>query len=316
VSAERGTTIEELPRSNIIQFPMGEDIQFADVSPGSNRPVNFPCIVDGGYFKGKNVTNMVVTLEATATHLWYSKNSDHNAKWDVKISPKAVELKPYEKKDFTVMITVPPKISHYSKGEVVISGLVKTSPDNKMYRTNEAMGKIRIEYYYDWNLESPDVTGSVDKGNDLSFKAEIINSGNARDIFFQDVINSDVLKDHDIEVEFPVNIEIAEKSTETVEVVVKTSEKTPKGTYPIEFVSYPTDVDENRNEANPFYHIRFVLTVEPDFIEEYLVPSLLGITIILIAVIYVLVKPKRGKVKVKMNESTSVATGISVANNK
>ena len=184
-----------------------------------------------------------------------------------------------------MVVKVPTGASHYSTGEISVSGTAKTLPDNKLYDLNEIKGKIRISYYTDWDLVTKDPSKSVDKGDKTYFLVDVQNQGNAKDKFFQDIANSIELKDYDITFVYPPDVEIDEKSTEEVKITVKTSEKTPAGEYYIEFYSYPEDVDKYRESDNEYYFIKFKLTVEPDFVEQYLLPSVIVFIIVIIIVI-------------------------------
>jgi uncharacterized membrane protein len=281
-------------KTQLIKFKSGEDVQFADVRPNHQSTVNFHGLIDGRQFSGNtNVTKIICTLEARIEQRWYHEGSMYEQGWFVEIYPEDVELVPGEQKEFDVTVFVPPETSYYSKGELKVFGTAKTLPDNEIYTINEIKGKIRIQYYYAWTMASSDITTKVSKGDTAVIKVNVVNLGNGDDVFYQDMNGKDKLIKSKMNVDFPNNIEIKEKSNEEVKIKIKTTSDTPAGEYQFEFLSYPTDVKDKADSQDPNYLIKFKLIVEPDFVEEYFVLSIVAIAIILIVIVVKVVRMKK-----------------------
>lgn len=287
--------ILEHSKKQLINFDKSEETQYADSRPGENNSVIFTGMIDGSYFSGSNITKIVCSLKAEIKQIWYSDDNEVHQNWFSEVSPEIIELGKDEIKEFKVIVIVPPETSFYSKGELKVTGTAVTYPDNRMYSVNEINGKIRILYYEDWQISSTEVSKTIKRGETATYRITIHNLGNGQDIFFQDVGNSNELRKSDIRVEFPINTELDEKSSKDIILKVKTNENTPPGSYPIEFLSYPTDVEDIEGTENEFYKITVLLIIEPDFIEEYLWPSLIitVIIIVIVAVKLVLISNKR-----------------------
>ncbi|UCH90077.1 MAG: hypothetical protein JSV49_05390 [Thermoplasmata archaeon] len=298
ISSASASGIQYLPENEksqdyFISFEEGEEIQFADVRPGNNESVKFPGTINGTYFKDKNISKIICTLEAKIDHRWYAEENKRGKKWFVKVQPERIELGRDEQERFKVIVDVPSEISFNSKGELSLTGTVRTLPNDDIYQLRDVNGLVRIQYYADWDLSTPELKNSVKKGEQTVFKVNINNLGNARDIFYQSVHNEKTLLGSEIKIEFPSTMEVGEKAKRTFEIVVKTNKDTPSGEYPIRVSSYPTDINEIKAAGGQAYQIEFTLIVEPTFIEKYWIPSLIVIVIILIIIVVKIVRRKR-----------------------
>jgi hypothetical protein len=276
---------------DIIEFSGGVVEQFVDVRPGSDNSVSFPVTIDGRSFLEKDISTIICTLEADIGQRFYSGKTTNAPGWNYQIDPQTVELSPGEQKVVTVSVSVPERTSYYSLGELTITGSVTTLPGNEVYSLNEIDGIIRISYYDDWKLTSSKLTRTIKKGETSIFEVNLHNMGNGNDIFFQSIKNENKLIKNDIKFEYPVNIELDERSTTKFDFIVTTSDKTPKGEYVIEFCSKPTDINDDEDKSgNYLYCIQFVLTVEPGTVEQYMIPSAVIFIIVLIVVFVKIVK--------------------------
>ena len=293
VESATGAPIEH----QIIDFANGEGEKYVDVRPGADNSVNFQVTVDGSYFKENNISKIVCKLEAELGQRFYSGKTTSAPGWDYEIDPLTIELDPDEKKVVDVRVTVPEGTSFYSVGELTITGTATTVPGNEKHSLNELEGIIRITYYDDWKLTCSKLTRTITRGELAVFEVNLFNMGNGNDIFFQSVSNENKLVKNDIKLEYPANIELDEKSTTKFDFIVSTTDKTPKDEYVIEFCSKPTDIGEGDKTGNYLYCIQFVLTVEPDALEQYLIPSAAIFIIVLIIVFVKIVKHNDRKIR-------------------
>jgi hypothetical protein len=284
----------------ILDFREGGGEQYADVRPGSDTTVEFPVTVDGEYFRTKDISKIICKFDAELAQRFYSGKTTSAPGWKYKIEPDTIELGPNEKKDIVVEVYVPEETSYYSVGELRISGTATTVPGNEVYDLNEIDGIIRIIYYDEWKLTCSKIARTLTKGDIAVFEVMLHNMGNGNDIFFQSVSNDNKLMKKDIKLEYPVNVDLDEKSVTKFDVIVTTSDKTPKGDYVIEFCSKPTDINNDEDKVgNYLYCLQFIITVEPDTFEQLMIPS---VVIFIILVIIVFVKIVRRNDKKSSNE--------------
>jgi hypothetical protein len=286
----------------MIKFRDGEEEQFADVRPGNDNTVIFTGIINGNIFDDDDVSTITISLDAYINELTYSGSSYEVPDWVIDITPRVFEMYPWEFKEFNVEVTVPPGTSFYSRGELKVSGTATTSPDGVTHSINEITGVIRIMYYDDWNVYSPDISKVITRGDSVTFEVEILNRGNGNDVFFQTIDNVDKLKKNHIYADFPVNIELEEKAKETIEVRIDSSDSTPEGEYYIDFYSYPVDVEQVEELDNQFYRIKFKLVIEPVVYEKYFYHSV-AITIIALILISVKIVRRTNRTTARTNDN-------------
>lgn len=295
----------------LISIMDGEEEQYADVRPGNDNTVTFPCIVNSNYFDDSEVSDLSCTFEALADLYSYTRSSSVESNWPISIEPETLELKMGELKRFDVIVEVPSGTSYTSRGELRIFGTVTTQPDGEVYSINDVYGVVRINYYEDWSLKSSDMSKSVKKGEKVVFEVDIANLGNGKDVFFQTIENDIALKRSNIYLDFPANTEIDEKEARTIEISVDTSTNTPDGVYFIELYSYPIDINKVDLSGDPFYLIKFKLTVEQGLVEKYLYPSVIVTAIVIIIIAVKLFKPK---LKLKSKGENQKQTEVQAVN--
>ncbi|UCH88937.1 MAG: hypothetical protein JSV49_11985 [Thermoplasmata archaeon] len=293
-----GGTNEKIP---LINFKEGHDQLRANAEPGENNSVYFPCLINGTYFNNKNITKIECNLDAEVT-LEYYEGCDHkpeiNQNWSIKVVPDLIELEPIEQKEFFVIVNVPAGMSYWVHGNVTVFGTVETFPDNKKYDIRNITGVVWIlQYLGHWNVSSVCTAQSINKGDAAVFKVKVINSGNGIEPFGFYIENFKMLHEKGFEIQLETyHIEIDEKESEEVEIIVKTSRDTPCGNYEIDLRIGNYESIQISEIENHSKHIILTLNVKPDFADKYFFPSMFILIIIVTLVsvkIFLMIKKRK-----------------------
>ena len=84
---------EEIKTSiDIINFDEGSEWQIADVKPGGNNTVIFPCTINGSNFDNHNISKIICSLEARSCVFEWSRSGNMivNECWPVQIIPNEI----------------------------------------------------------------------------------------------------------------------------------------------------------------------------------------------------------------------------------
>jgi hypothetical protein len=207
-----------------VNIALTEQSKTAHVGPGDNGTVSFSGIIS---VTMNQATRVVVSL--TAEDTWGSSV----------VEPASLLFTANGEKPFSVSVKVPPGTSFTNTGTVTVTGRWTMYPGGLSGPANPqqgAQGRIDIAQYFKFSLDSDQSYQEAKPGSKVRFDLIIINEGNWIDAFSIELIDDNELIRNGIDCELSnSNIEILEKSNETVCVNLETgSGSTKMGTYKIQ----------------------------------------------------------------------------------
>ena len=241
--------VQGLPTVNIA---LTEQSKTAHVGPGDNGTVTFDGIVS---VTMNQATRVVVSL--TAEDTWGSSV----------VEPSSILFSSNGDKPFSVSVKAPPGTSFTDTGTVTVTGRWTMYPGGLSGPANPqqgAVGRIDIAQYFQFSLESDLNYQEAKPGSKVRFDLIINNEGNWIDSFSIELVNDNELIRNGIDCKLSnSNIEILEKSNETVSVNLETSSGSDKlGTYYIH-VKVWSNGDSNEGLPPQTFDFSLKLTNNP-----------------------------------------------------
>lgn len=135
--------------------------------------------------------------------------------------------RPYH--EFVANVTVDPGTSSYLDPNIIIGGSARASPSGTRGGVIEDSAQVDILPFYTAEISFVNDAGTMNKGEEKTFKLLIENRGNADEAFIIATANGDELRQKDVELEYESRVELQEGGKMEMDVVVKTGDKTTRG---------------------------------------------------------------------------------------
>ncbi|MCK4829237.1 hypothetical protein KA005_76645, partial [bacterium] len=156
---------------------------------------------------GSNVQEVIMNLYVSVDQAW-----------NVNVTPNEFIFKESGSEPFNITVWIPAGTSYYTSAELIVSGTVTNNPGLTTYSMQTVTGTIKTNQYYLFSINCSEHNKNIMPGEKITYNFDIINKGNARDMFQINVTNTDELKAEGFIVKLSSDeIEIREKGSAAIE---------------------------------------------------------------------------------------------------
>ena len=262
-----------------LRWDDGQDLQYADVSPGSSGQVAFTGTVSADLAAGGAIQDVRVNLRARSEQGWTTS-----------ITPTVVTMNPgTEEAPFTVTVTVPPETSCQQSSMIIVDGTAEATPGTSSCEVPPITGTILIEQYHKFNLDSSNAYIETKPDSDIEFELTIFNLGNDEDKFSVRVLNLDSIEKNDFKISIiPEEIGIPEKGSGVIKIKVEVPEMDFGVNEVIKFeVGVRSDLGYQYNPIEQTYEFRVRVKDEIIFFTTEFIISIILIIAVVVAIILI-----------------------------
>ena len=169
--------------SAAITINLAQKKQTAYVAPGQEGIVTFTGEVTAQIPWSPSIQYCIVSMEASA------------GGWVVSIPPPLIFSKQTRTQSFAMTVQVPPETSHFTQGQLEVSGRWTYSPGRLTGTISTTSAIIVVDQYYQFSVGCEKPYVEVAPGNSLGFRVRLINEGNANDKLRMEITNLKELSD-------------------------------------------------------------------------------------------------------------------------
>lgn len=267
-----------------IQIIFDEGPNEADVRPGSDGKI----IILGRVLSDEPARDVRVELAASV-----------DQGWPCTVDPVEIIVPPRSEAPFSIEITATIGASYYTTGTLSVGGTVGYYPGSLVYTITPITGTLIVRQYSKFSISSSKPLIKTQPGAKETFEVEILNEGNAGEIYNIEIINFDKLDLDGFTATLSLReIEVAEKEDATFQLKVTVpSGMDALGTHKIEIQVTPKNLEVDDAQAQNYTLI--VRVTEEKIIFTYEFQIIIVIIFISIVASILFIKWRRKKNKSK-----------------
>lgn len=268
-------------------FLKDESWQVANVEPGANHTVVFPCYVDSRNFFYFDPGPDEVSFDLDCSNIY---------NWPCSIDHTRFRFSTSKKDYFNVTVFVPPETTSKVTEAVIVNARITTIPDGETY-TSEVRGTIEVEQFYSVEVYCEDTKKSMVENELAKFKIDISNKGNGEDTVRSYILNIDELAGSGLIIFLSdYLLYVPEKSKKEIFVYVETNDIIEYRTYEIEI-----EVEsESAGVSNSSYEPEMIILkidINRDPVQFYSIIGFVILMAILVVIVIIRIQKKRPGLK-------------------
>lgn len=259
-----------------LRWAEGQEVQEADVAPGSDGNVTFHGTASCDIAAGGKIDQIKYILFADAGN------------WNTQVNPNEIIFTPEcEELPFLVNVSVPIGTSCYTSRTLKVHGIATTYPDNITYTLQPTTGTIKIKLVYNFKIKANASDCRINKGEKATYQLNIKNIGNGRDKLKLEIKNMEEHYHSGIKLYFQDTFELEPNSTKYLNLIVKSSDFTKAGKYKLELSLRSTQEELNEGSSES-KNLTVLLKVQDDIDNFNPFISVLSFLFIFILLIFLL----------------------------